>query len=238
MKETFVYDRNPPMSGIEDIGKERYCLSCLDDMVNDIPFLRMKEGYTLVAEMVSGFHGAMTAIWAVPEDRVGEGYEEVELSGLFRPIPTDASDAFRMSEEARIKRPLHAEPMMRAIEGTGSALSYLAASLLARAALDVEASWHGIAWGFYRLLYVDIWAEVINVEKRKRRSGRWNINEDPGPLTPTISFEEGTVTVVFHAYTPLWERRIFRFTDTYTRGNYEFNTEYRVLASSRGGIMV
>jgi len=179
------------------------------------------------------------ALWAIPVQHMNEGYEKVPLSEIKRLSPSDPTDAFDLCEKAFIKKPLHAEPFMNGIDGDDSALSYLAASFLAREAMDVEAGWHGVIWGHYTVLYLEPWKQNFEMlSESPLPKEKWNMKELPKLWSPEIIFDGDIVKVRFRTYTGLSRRRIHEFTDTYARRNYSFKSEMREIGRAGGGYMV
>lgn len=105
--------------------------------------LRLRKGYVLRAYVFREEGNGNGVIWAMPEDAAFPAPEDcptVENHLLKAPKPWDALD----------------DPM-EAIEGDGSAWSYLAASLLRRELREFGAMWHGCNWSTHFLLDDDPW---------------------------------------------------------------------------------
>ena len=105
--------------------------------------LRMRKGYVLRAYVFREEGNGNGVVWAMPEDAdfpAPKDCPTLENHLLKAPKPWDALD----------------DPM-EAIEGDGSAWSYLAASLLRRELREFGAMWHGSNWATHFLLDDDPW---------------------------------------------------------------------------------
>ena len=107
------------------------------DLMRVFDTLWLKAGFTLHAyEFRAGSNGN-GIIWAVPADA---------------PLVTPG-DCPRLDDTwLQPPQPPGAVPLMQAIEGDGSAWSYLSASILSREAAEFGAVWHGCVWSDQTIL--------------------------------------------------------------------------------------
>ena len=104
-----------------------YILDCF-------PALHLKKGYILRAYQFSDGRGNGSGfVWAMPQAAPFPDYKDCpRLESHFLKPP---------------KPPGALESVMEAIEGDGSPMSYLCASIFAREVKEFGAVWHGCSWG-------------------------------------------------------------------------------------------
>ena len=175
-------------------------------MVSAMPALRMKPGYVLRAYQYRADRDGNGVVWALP-------------TGARFPKPGKGQD-----EPPRPPRTL--DNVMQAIDGDGTPLSYLSASLLAREFSDFGAFGHGVQWGKCVVLDSDPWlpfatkaSSVTAGPSGTKQDWQW-LDELPADWRPTVGFDEDGVMVVLYAYSGLGSQRILRIVDTYQRGEY------------------
>jgi hypothetical protein len=133
---------------------------------------------------------------------------------------------------------------MEAIEGDGSARSYLAASLLRRQLDEVGALWHGCRWSV---------PVVLDKNPLKARgpkenetpldwptagSDPWTWHEqEPSDWSPQVKVEADRVTVTFYTYCGLEKQRIYRHVDTCKPGKYRARVKEKEIATGGNGVM-
>ena len=115
---------------------------------------------------------------------------------------------------------------MQAIEGDGSPWSYLSASILAREAAEFGARWHGCVWSDQKI-----------IAKPPRESG-WEWRRPvPRIWTPTFAEKGSSRTIVLYIRDPVGMATIYRATDTYPAGSYDFETQATELGAGPGGFV-
>ena len=115
---------------------------------------------------------------------------------------------------------------MEVIDGDGSALSYLSASLLMREFGEVGAEWHGVHWDEEQVL-----APGTSIRGNWSNAGRFRslrtvlndlawTGDKPATkdLAPQVRIEADAVSVVLHTYSELGSEHVTRWTDTYVDG--------------------
>ncbi len=118
------------------------------------------------------------------------------------------------------------------LEGDGSPLSYLQASLLVREMLSFGAAGHGIS----------DWAETIIVDTAPSSGGldaggwRW-FEPIPSDWRPSVMEDEGGCVVVFYGEEFLGQHRVCRFVDHYAPGTLSSTRSRQVLGVGPGGIL-
>lgn len=137
---------------------------------------------------------------------------------------------------------------MVAIDGDGSPLSYLQASLLDRELGDFGALWHGIQWGAHKVVDRlptpteddDMDADPMFSSQTKPNQWKWKTRR-PAKMDPTVSIDGDVVEVTFYSFTPLMDdeggEKIVRHVDTYLTDNYiPIKRERKVIAVGKGGL--
>ena len=127
---------------------------------------------------------------------------------------------------------------MEAIDGDGTPLSFLSASLLSRELHDFGSQWHGVGWGNVKLLSSDPWSDPSNAgsDLVEVLDGEWEW-ESPKPdnWQPRVEVGTNTATVSFIGYSGLGRYRIFRITDRYKTGAYVFEWDQKDIGVGPGG---
>ncbi len=181
--------------------------------------LSLKSGMTLKAYQFHQNHNGNGVVWAIPvnadfPDPNRIGGNAASLSSP--PRPTEAYDNF-----------------MDAIQGNYSALSFLEASLLNRDLQELGAMWHGIDWNAHTVIVENSW-ESRRISLPPIDEWKWR---ETKPITwaPSVSVEEGIVTVIFYTYCPMYEKTIYRHVDKYQPGGYRFTTQKIKIATAGFG---
>lgn len=198
------------------------------------PVLRVRDGYALRAYQFRAGGNGHGVVYAMPRD--------VEL-----PNPPRMMEG----EEHRWEPPLPPEGAlahyMEAIEGDGSAWSYLCASFLDRELSELHARWHGVRWGVHRLIDGAPWSgskpgEVTEGNDGVFRSAGteawWAAIPAPPALEPKVRMEDSGAVVTFHTYSGFVREGIYRHTDTYPSGVYRAVHELEQIAVGPGGYIV
>jgi hypothetical protein len=144
----------------------------------------------------------------------------------------EASDTYRALAAVPVGTPISWPPTedtpigpMEVIEGDGSALAYLSASLLMRELREVGAEWHGVDWEEREVM-----APTRTYLAGRSRTAKHNqslqnlVDELEWPqgklaiesLAPEVRFDDQVVQVVFHTYTEMGRQHVTRWTDVYT----------------------
>ena len=182
--------------------------------------LRLKPGYLLRAYQFHQGGNGNGVVWAMPVDADFPDPDKCPwLTGRFLspPRPPSALDNF-----------------MDAIDGDGTPLSYVSASILMRELHEFGAIWHGSSWGTHYIFGADPWAGVKPVITDPANAWKWN-EPKPGSWRPHVLSGDGLNTVVFFTYTGLEQARITRHTDTFKPGSYAPTTQTATLATGPGG---
>lgn len=186
--------------------------------------LRLKTGFVLRAyQFIQGGNGN-GVVWALPETAdFPDPAECQQLEGRFLspPKPPEALDDFR-----------------EAIEGDGSPLSYLSASLASRELREFGAMWHGVSWGTVEILDTNPWehGEAAPDDLRRAIDGDWQWQlPRPEDWRPRAEVEGDTVRVTLLGYTGFVQHRLFEITDLYQLGSYVFETVTSDLALGSHG---
>lgn len=190
--------------------------------------LRLRKGYVLRAYVFREEGNGNAVVWAMPEDAAFPAPEDcptLENHLLNAPKPWDALD----------------DPM-EAIEGDGSAWSYLAASLLRRELREFGAMWHGCNWQTHFLLDGDPWKagppgeDTSPLEGPTSEITEWTwLQPRPTQWGPQVRMENGHVTVMFHTYSGVEKESIYRHTDTYRAGKCRAKVQQEKIAEGPDG---
>jgi hypothetical protein len=106
------------------------------------PSLSIKKGFVLRAYQYVSMGNGNGVVWAMPEDSIfpePNDCPKLENTALECPHPTEAY-----------------KDIMEVVEGDGSDLSYISASLLDRELSELGAIWHGCSWSCHRIIDTDI----------------------------------------------------------------------------------
>ncbi|MFQ3616439.1 MAG: hypothetical protein SNJ57_04990 [Cyanobacteriota bacterium] len=121
---------------------------------------------------------------------------------------------------------------MEAIEGDDTPWSYLSASLFAREASELGASWHGCMWSTHTILGKD--------PDELRRAGdspfQWLVPK-PDIWLPSCQEEGDTVIVQFYSYSALGIEQIIQHHDIYQKGSHTFRCEAQDIATGGAGFV-
>jgi hypothetical protein len=126
--------------------------------------------------------------------------------------------------------------LMEAIDGDGSALSYLSASILSRELREFGASWHGCNWSTHRILGEHPFTAPRSAGMMPE-AAQWKwIEPTPPTWLPTVVTVH-PITVRFYSHSALETERIVRHVDLFDRGKYCFDTEEVEIATGPGGFL-
>jgi len=186
-----------------------------ESLIEAFPTLRLKSGFTLLVYIYCETMGSHGRVVAVREDHdalsnaleVPEG-EKIEW-------PPDLKNGVRSP--------------MEAVEGDGTPLSYLSASILMREFREIGAFWHGIVWDTQGVLAPTArclggkWVEAQHDRRLQELVDglEWTgLALDLRSLAPSVCVRQDSVLVVLHVYTELSEKQVLRLKDTYMPGSY------------------
>ena len=183
-------------------------------MVAGFDRLHIKAGYLLRAYVFRDGGNGNGHVRAMPADAPYLEPAECPADAsrfLEPPVPPGALPDFRL-----------------AIDGDGSGLSYLQASILTRELCEFGAAWHGCSWSDDSILGRDPRRDPRIRESLADPSWKWI--EDPGTQwRPRVTLVP-TPTVVFYTFSRMGQYSIGRRTDTYQAGSYIFTTDLDTLA--------
>jgi hypothetical protein len=180
--------------------------------------LKIKKGFVLRAyQYISGCNGN-GVVWAMPEDSIfpePDKCHNLEKTALECPRPQEAL-----------------EDIMEVVEGDGSDLSYIAASLFAREISEFGAIWHGCSWSSHHIIDDQFSSDEFTLEEMDD----WDWSEEkPREWRPSVTKTNHNVIVNFYTYTGLAPAGIVRNTDTYAIGSYRFTSDSKRIMNSGGG---
>lgn len=196
-------------------GPHEWCRAHFDAeaLIAVFPTLSLQSGYRLLTYLYHSNGNGNGRVVAFPED----------------------SDVYRSAAAVPAWSPISCAPgkedgamwPMEVIDGDGSALACLSASLLMRELGEVGAEWHGVHWDEEQVL-----APTGTYLRGKGRTVKHNqslqhlvdelewTGEKPAieSLAPEVCFDSEVVRVVLHTYSELGRQHVTRWTDTYTDG--------------------
>lgn len=213
---------NNPNGWSQSIADPMKLLACF-------PALRIKSGYILRAYQFKEEGNGNGFVWAMPIDADFPQPEDCptqEGRFLQPPKPTQSLDQ-----------------LMDAIEGDDTPWSHFSASIFSREASEFGAIWHGCQWSTHTILGTDPWQCDPDAKDRRKRQAlasgttdEWTWNADrPETWGPTYSEQEDIVTIKFHTFSGLAQESIFRFTDTFHKGRFNFATQEDTIAEGPHG---
>jgi len=189
---------------------------CPMKVLKAFPSLQIKKGYVLRAyQFISGSNGN-GIVWAMPEDSVFPEPEECSKSK--DSFPSNCP----MPEDAL-------ENVMDIIEGDGSNLSYISASILAREISEFGACWHGCSWSSHTILDDQLSCDEFTLEEMDD----WDWHEEkPNEWRSSVQKIKNKVVVTFYTYTGFDRAGIVRHSDTFSFGSYCFTSDSTMVAES------
>jgi hypothetical protein len=191
-------------------------------LLNVFAALRLRHGYALRAYAFRDDGNGNAFVYATPVDSAFAEPEDCLRDPnrfLAPPVPPGA-----LSD------------VMEAIDGDGSPLAYLSASLFARELREFGAQWHGCDWNTHTILgenpLTGSAPEMMTVD-----ADQWTwIEAAPVCWLPTV-VSAHPVGVCFYTHTALDVERIVRHVDRFERNSYRFETEETDIARGRGGFI-
>ncbi len=204
---------------------EGWCRSPVDParVVAAFPSLRVKDVLALRGYVFRSHGNGNGVVWAMPaESDFPEPDACPRMEGTFLEAP----------------RPPGAIDPMGAIEGDGTSLSYLSASLLLRELREFGAEWHGCWWHDHEILCADPWGTGVPrklIGQIGDPAGWEWVGPRPGDWRATVRSDGEAREVIFHSYTGLEQDRIFRHRDRYRDRSYAPGMGSQVIATGPGG---
>ena len=123
---------------------------------------------------------------------------------------------------------------MVAIEGDGSPMSYLSASILQRELAEFGATGNWCYWTDTVIVGSDPWGEDsrhLFSSNPISSKDQWNfLLPEPDDWSPTVFITEEKVVVRFYVWSGSRSETIYLVHDTYLPGNYWFETKETVIA--------
>ena len=186
--------------------------------------LKLKRGFVLRAYQFADGGNGNGIVWALPQD-------------ADFPDPNEAlKERFGFPRPPKPNRAL--DNYMEAIEGDGSAFSYISASILKRELQEFGALWHGCDWSMHTVLGADPWAGVSGVDdedmhhapSKPETEWRWD-GRRPTDWRPRLSIADGKIKVIFYTYSPMGKEGIYEHIDEFRPGEYRFTTSRKKLAT-------
>lgn len=190
------------------------------ELLRAFPALRLKDGYVLRAYRWYDSGNGGGRVWIMPH-------------GAAFPDPTRSPWRWPRGMLLLPPKPAQADAdVMRFIEGDGSALSYLSASLFARDLSEFGAMWHREYWSTCTVIGEDPWQKPQTSESWWPSSDRlrWRWREpEPANWSPTVEFHGNYVKVILRIYCGCGNESLVESIDVYKRGGYSFKRRERIL---------
>jgi hypothetical protein len=176
--------------------------------------------------------------------RAYECHQELNSWGVVYAMPVSAT--FPEPVSSAIGRPLRPQgaldDVMEAIEGDGTAYSYLCASLLARELEQFATIAPDNVWLNCLVLDGDPWNGANGMAhalagqgfKPELRGWYWQ-GQQPDTWRPAVFMNGQSVTVRFHTFSGLGRQRIITFEDRYVYGSYKFSRHEKAMANGPDG---
>jgi hypothetical protein len=190
--------------------------------------LRLKAGFVLRGYQFCEGGNGNGFVWAMPADApFPDPYECPRLEHVF------FSPA----------KPLAAlDDLMEAIDGDGTLWSYLCASLFCREIGEFGAMWHGCSWGTHAILDKNPLkarrSQQHGFDRPFGAAGEWTWTKpEPAVWKPQVMEEGDSISVVFLTFSGHDVETVYRHTDKFRRGSYQFETERKEIATGPGGFV-
>lgn len=176
--------------------------------------LRVREGWVLRAYQYFSRGNGNAVVWALPAD--ADFLDPREYAGSNGPLDPP-------------RPPGALAETMRAIDGDGTPLSYLSASIFARELGEFGAFWHGHRWST---------RSIVDADPSRERPDRWRWDRRrPADWRPCVAETARGVRVVFFSYGALGGETVDKHADTYRRSGYVFRTQQTGLALGGPGLV-
>lgn len=188
--------------------------------------LHMKDGFILRAYQFRAGENGNGLVWAMPVDAEFPDPDECpRLANTFLEQP---------------KPPTALDDYMEAIDGDRTPWSYLCASILAREMAEFGAMWHGCDWDTHTILGADPLKDTgiedpDNSQVMRCEAGWHWAGPRPKRWNPRVSEGGKAVKVTFFTHSGIGREAIYRHTDTYKLGSYQFEPDRKQIAIGPGG---
>lgn len=210
-------------------GPDGWSISSVDPMKVLAVFkpLWIKNGYVLRAYQYRCGGNGNGIVWAMPIDADFPDPEHCHrVENVFLEPP---------------KPPVALADVMEAIDGDGSAWSYLCASLLCRELHEFGAMWHGCSWSTQAILGTNPWKGKVTTTKSRwdtpsKDAANWTwLEPEPPEWRPHVYEDRNEIAVTFFTYSGLGQESICQYTDRFQQGNYCFTSQAKQLAAGTAG---
>ena len=212
---------------VTDFVPEEWSKSTVDPMAVLAVFqpLRIKQGCILRAYQFREAADGKGVVWAMPADA---------------DFPVPGACARQENVLAGPPKPMAAlDEAMEAIEGDGSPISYLCASLLSRELREFGAMLHGCNWSTHTILGQNPLTagnalQLLNSPSGTPDQWKW-LTPEPVEWQPHVHENDRAVTVTFFTFSGLGQQTIYRHSDTFQPGIYSFTTQAEEIAKGPRG---
>jgi hypothetical protein len=193
----------------------------INRVFNVFTSLKIKSGYNLRAYQFYRSGNGNGIVWAIPDAEFPEPEKCIRMKDTFLqpPKPLNALDDF-----------------MDAIEGDGSPLSYLSASLLDRELCEFGAQWHGFQWTTHTILGAEPWSGEKPLTETQRDRFVWK-SSIPTEWKPRVVTTNQSIKVAFFSFTQFGYETIVRHVDTFHPGSYRFDIKETSIATGNSGFI-
>ena len=210
--------RRVPEDGPEGWSKSHINLA---DVVRVFANLRLKQGFALRGYQFRKGGNGNGIVWALPVDAEFPDpaqCQKIEDRFLQPPMP-----------------PLALENFMDAIDGDGTPMSYLSASVLMRELHEFGAMWHGCNWEDHHIIGSD---PCVGEKPFVSGPPQWFWPEPkPAKWKPHVLFTDDLIAAVFYTYGMSGQEAITRHTDVFRPRSYSPMTQTTRLALGGAGIV-
>ena len=172
--------------------------------------LRIRADYVLRAYQYHWRGNGNGWVWALPA-----GAE----------FPEPAAYGRKSGRSLEVPRPPRAlDDPMQVIDGDGAPRSYIEASLLARQLAELGAIGLGCDWSKH---------EILDGDPTAHRGDAWHWQgRRPADWRPRVVQSPAGIRVVFHTYSALGRKVVYRHVDTYAAGSYIHATRTTKIATA------
>jgi len=198
---------------LRNSGPHEWCRVDFDAeaLIAVFPSLALRPGYRLLTYYYHSNGNGNGVVMAFPEE--SDAYQALAAVPAGTPISWAPGEA---------DGPIWP---MEVIDGDGSAMAYLSASLLTRELHEVGAEWHGVDWEEREVMAPTRTYLAGRSRTAKHNQSLQNLvdelewpQEKPAieSLAPEVRFDDQKVQVVFHTFTEMGRQHVTRWTDVYT----------------------
>jgi hypothetical protein len=188
----------------------------LGDVLRSVPPLRMRPDVKWAAYLFREGGNGNGVVWTLPRDAAV-------------PDPVDCPAVDEDNIDGFLSRPCPPQaigPGECAVEGDGSAWSWLCLSMLSRAFGEFGARWHGCDWTHHAIL-ADAPADPEHT---------WEV-PPPADFSPRVQFGADGVRVRFWTFTDLVQEQVVQHDDFYATGSVVPVRSRTSIATGLGGMI-